>query len=47
MAVAAWLEEVLLEETGGPDDNSVLSRLAPETTDLADYIGGAWINDIQ
>ena len=25
---------------------TILSRMAPETTDLTDYIGGAWIDDI-
>ena len=25
---------------------TILSRMAPETDDLTDYIGGAWIDDI-
>ena len=38
-----------LQWASGAVDTStptILSRMAPETTDLTDYIGGAWIDDI-
>ena len=37
-----WVSQAV--DTGTP---TVLSRMAPETVDLTDYIGGAWIGAIQ
>ena len=37
-----WVDQVV--DSGAP---TVLSRMAPETPDLTDYIGGKWIGAIQ
>ena len=37
-----WVSQAV--DTGTP---TVLSRMAPETVDLTDYIGGAWVGAIQ
>ena len=42
VALAGWASNAV--DTSTP---SILSRMAPETTDLSDYIGAAWIAEIQ
>ena len=41
MNLGEWTDHAV--DTSTP---TILSRMAPETTDLTDYIGGAWIDDI-
>ena len=42
VALAAWASNAV--DTSTP---TILSRMAPETTDLSEYIGAAWIAQIQ